>query len=93
MSKKTEKKEMGMAEVRPANDKPDVVRKPDVDMGALSADRDADRLFALYVARVSTIDCYHIPITDKGLPSAYANAFKEAVVALAVFNRNLSERN
>lgn len=49
-----------------------------------------ERLFALYVARVSTIDRYRVPITDKGLAASYRKALDEARVALSVFeNREL----
>ena len=44
-----------------------------------------ERLFALYVARVSTIDRYRVPITDKGLAASYRRALDEARVALSVF--------
>ena len=52
---------------------------------------DRDELFDLYVARVSTIDRYRIPITDKGLVSAYRKAYEEAELALKVYNDKMKE--
>ena len=50
-----------------------------------------ERLFALYVARVSTIDRYHFPITDKGLAASYRRALDEARGALSVFENRERE--
>ena len=50
-----------------------------------------ERLFALYVARVSTIDRYRVPITDKGLAASYRKALDEARVALSVFENRERE--
>lgn len=50
-----------------------------------------ERLFALYVARVSTIDRYRVPITDKGLVASYRKALDEAMVALSVFENRERE--
>ena len=78
MAKKTQNIEVPSAKVKP------------VDGGGLPAVKDAEvaadeRLFALYVARVSTIDRYRVPITDKGLAASYRRALDEARVALSVF--------
>lgn len=56
------------------------------------AGKRGDLLFRLYVARISTIDRYRVPITDKGLPAAYRKAYEEAVVALDVFDECRNER-
>ena len=53
---------------------------------------EGDLLFALYLARISTIDRYRVPITEKGLPSAFRKAYEEAEAALKVFVECQNER-
>lgn len=59
----------------------------------LAANQGADdlRLFELYVARIATIDRYHVPITDRAMPTACKRAFDEAKVALDVFEKSREE--
>ena len=52
-----------------------------------------DELVRLYAARVATIDRYRIPITDKGLVSAYRKAFDEAALALEVYHEKNQEKS
>lgn len=85
MAKKTLKNEGSTAEVRPAQGTPEAA-PTSFEVATESADRDDNRLFELYLARVATIDRYRVPITDKGLPTAFRKALDEAKVALEVFN-------
>lgn len=48
-----------------------------------------NRIFSLYLARIATIDRYRVPITDKGLVSAYRKALDEAMVAMSVFDEGV----
>lgn len=50
-----------------------------------------DRLFALYLARISTVDRYRVPITDKGFVAACGKAFDEAKVALSVYKNKQNQ--
>lgn len=104
MSKKTLKNDGSTAEVRPvdggglpaveAAEVAAVERQPmnpgPIPVPVILPPED-ERLFALYVARVSTIDRYRVPITDKGLTAAYRKALDEARVALSVFENRERE--
>ena len=50
-------------------------------------------LSLLYAARLSTIDRYRVPITDRGLYAAFRSAMDEAMIALDVYREMISGGN